>query len=495
METKGTKPVKRILAFDFGASSGRAMIGTLENNQLNIVEIHRFANEPVTINGRLYWDVLRLFHEIKQGIVIANQKGGFDSIGIDTWGVDYGLLDENDEILSNPSHYRDSRTEGIPEEIFEKFISKDELYKKTGIQSLNINTIFQLYYDAKYRPNRFALAKTFLMIPDLFAFLLTGCKRLEYTIASTTGLLNPVTKTIDNELLDRLGIDKSIFPKIIMPGEAYGNLSKEICDELHCDSVPVFAVATHDTASAVVSVPSDTDDCAYVSCGTWSLLGTLLENPVLTTDSDSVGFTNEGAADGKIRYLRNIMGLWLIQQSRQEYKRRGLDVSFDEMEKQAKNAQPFAAFINPDDVLFSPPGDMPSRVSEFCKRTGQTVPDSMGSVLRCIYESLAFKYRRSIEGMEKITGKKFTKLYMVGGGIKDQLLCQMAANACSIPVIAGPVEATVTGNILIQNMAFGHIKDLMEIRSIVKQGTPIKEYLPQDSDIWNEQYDRFLKFN
>lgn len=485
---------KRILAFDFGASSGRAMLGTLENGKLEIKEIHRFANDPVNIGERYYWDVLRLFHEIKQGIVLANQNGGFDSIGIDTWGVDFGIIDKNGELLSNPAHYRDSRTIGIPEEV-SKIIPEDELYKCTGIQKNNFNTVYQLYYLSKYCPETLKNADKILLMPDLFAYFLTGEKRMEYTIASTTGLLNAETKQIDIELTKKLGINPEIFADMIMPGESYGNLSKEICEELHCESVPVFAVGTHDTASAVASVPSLEKDYAYISCGTWSLFGTVSDTPINTAEANKIGFTNEGTTDNRTRFLRNIMGLWLIQQSRGEWKRRGLNVSFDEMENSAKAAEGFVSFINPDDLIFNPPGDMPSRVVEFCKRTNQPIPNDMGEILRCIYQSLALKYKQSLIGLEKITGTKYSKLHMVGGGIKDKLLCQMAANACNIPVVAGPVEATVTGNVLVQFMAFGVIKDLTELKKIVLNGTPVQEFTPEKPEEWDKAYKKFLEYN
>ena len=483
---------KRVLAFDFGASSGRAMIADITDGKLNIKEIHRFSNDPVNIGGNLYWDVLKLFHEIKQGIVLAVQDGGFDSIGIDTWGVDFGLLDKHGELLGNPFNNRDKRTIGIPEEVY-KIIPRDVLYKRTGIQENNFNTIFQLYSMCKNRPETVEAAETLLLMPDLFAYFLTGKKRMEYTIASTAGILNPKTKKPDTELLKMLGIKTSLLPEIIMPGEAYGNLSDEICDELHCESVPVFAVATHDTASAVASVPTAEKDYAYISCGTWSLFGTVTDEPILTEKSNAAGFTNEGASDGKIRYLRNIMGLWLIQQSRAEWKRRGLNVSFDEMEKQARQAKPFACFINPDDIVFSAPGNMPDRVVDYCKKTGQYVPQNMGEILRCIYESLAYKYKNSIEGLSAVTGKEYNILHMVGGGIKDNLLCQMAANSCGVPVYAGPVEATVTGNVIVQFMAHGILKNLADARELVMSGTDIKIYEPSQSDEWQANYEKYLK--
>lgn len=481
---------KRFLAFDFGASSGRAMLAVLKDGKIEMKEIHRFSNDPVQVGERLSWDILRLFHEIKQGIVLAVQDGGFDAIGIDTWGVDFGLINEFGELISNPANYRDTRTEGIPEEVY-KVVSEQEIYSTAGIQKMNFNTLYQLYYLAKNRPAVLEQAKSFLMIPDLFAYFLTGEKRLEYTNASTTNMLDAKTKKINTELLDKLGIKTDIFPKMIFPGEIYGNLLPEICEELHCESVPVIAVPTHDTASAVCAVPTTHKDYAYISCGTWSLLGTVIDEPVLSEESREIGFTNEGAYDGKIRYLRNIMGLWLIQQSRAEWKRQGLNVSFDEMENSAREAEPFKCFVNPDAVDFVAPGNMPKRVTEFCKKTGQFVPESMGEILRCIYQSLAMKYRFAVEGMEKITGKNFACIHMIGGGIKDKLLCQMTADACGKQVVAGPVEATVTGNIITQMMAFGLIKDDAEAKKIIIDSTDIKVFEPCDTAKWEEHFEEY----
>ncbi len=484
---------KRILAFDFGASSGRAMIAELKDGKITTKEIHRFANDPVLVGRRLSWDILRLFHEIKQGIVLAVQDGGFDSIGIDTWGVDFGLIDEHGELIGNPANYRDTRTEGMPEEVF-KIIPEKDIYSVAGTQRMSFNTLYQLYYLSKYRPDTLAQAKTFLMIPDLFAYFLTGEKRLEYTNASTTNMLNAETKQIDYGMLEKLGIRTDIFPKMIFPGETYGMLLPEICEELHCKSVPVIAAPTHDTASAVCAVPTTSKDYAYISCGTWSLIGTVIDNPITTETSCNVGFTNEGAYDGKIRYLRNIMGLWLIQQSRGEWKRQGLNVSFDEMENSAREAEPFKCFVNPDAADFVAPGNMPSRVVEFCRKTGQYVPQNMGEILRCIYQSLAMKYRAAIAEMEKLTGQKYECIHMIGGGIKDKLLCQMTADACGMRVVAGPVEATVTGNIINQLMAFGLIMDDSEAKQIIINSTDIKTFTPNNTEDWEAHFEEYCKY-
>ena len=483
---------KKILAFDFGASSGRAMLSEIKDGKLIIEEIHRFSNDPVSVNGHLYWDVLRLFHEIKQGILKANTAGGFDCIGIDTWGVDFGLLDKNGQLIANPVHYRDVRTEGM-QDSFYKRMSNKELYSKTGTQQLDLNTVYQLEALVQKQPELLKITEKILLIPDLFAYFLTGVMRTEYTEASTTGMLDPETKDWSEDVLNTLGISKNLFGEMIKPGEVYGNLLPEICEELHCNSVPVIAVATHDTASAVASVPTEEKDYAYISCGTWSLFGTVNDTPVLTDESFKAGFTNEGASDGKIRYLKNIMGLWLIQQSRQEWKRQGLDVSFDEMEKAAKEAEPFRCFVDPDAKDFVAPGNMPKRVQEFCKRTGQYVPQTMGEILRCIYQSLAFKYRYNVEQLEKLTNKNITAIHMIGGGIKDQLLCSMTADFCRKTVKAGPVEATVTGNVAVQMMHFGILSDLNEARKVIAESFPIKTYEPVCDFDGEEAYEDFKK--
>ena len=485
---------KRILAFDFGASSGRAMICTLKDGKLDLREIHRFSNDPVKVTGTLYWDVLRLFYEIKQGINKATLDGGFDSIGIDTWGVDFSMINKQGQLMDNPVHYRDTRTDGIEETVYKK-IPEQKLYSIAGTQKMSFNTVYQLAALKEKNAELLALCDKVLLIPDLFAYLLTGKMRTEYSNASTTNILDATTQKIDTSILSAIGVKEDIFCPMIRPGEVYGMLSDEICEELHCNPVPVIAVATHDTASAVAAVPTNKKDYVYISCGTWSLFGTVNDKPILTEESCKIGYTNEGASDGKIRYLKNIMGLWLIQQSRNEWKRQGLDVSFDEMERAAREAQPFKCFINPDAPDFVAPGNMPARVTEYCRKTGQFVPTTMGEILRCIYQSLAFKYRYSTELLEHLTGKKIDSIHMIGGGIKDQLLCSMTASCCNRTVLAGPVEATVTGNVIYQMISLGMIKDLQEGRKIVYNSFPIKTYTPESPELWDAAYEEFKKYN
>lgn len=482
---------KKVLAFDFGASSGRAIIGDFSDGKISLKEVHRFPNDPVEIRGTLYWDALRLFHEIKQGILKAHHEGGFDSIGIDTWGVDFGLLDKDGRLLENPVHYRDTRTDNIPDEVF-KIVPKEEIYKRTGNQIMSINTIFQLYYLAKYRPEILERADKLLLIPDLFAYFLTGEKTVEYTHASTTQLLNFRTKDWDFELIEKLGIPKHIFPKIVKPGEKKGMVSDEICKELGIKSVPVYAIGSHDTASAVLAVPTQKEDFIYVSCGTWSLFGTETDIPYINEKSIKYNLTNEGGFGGKIRFLKNIMGLWLIQEARRQWIREGQDVSYADLEKDAVAEKGFVSFIDPDYDTFAKPGNMPEFVRDYCKMTNQPVPENRGQVMRTIYESLALKYRKAFNDIIDVTGKSYDVIHIVGGGTKDRLLCQMAADACNTTVVAGPIEATALGNVAAQLIASGDIKDMWQAREIIRNSEATKTFSPKSPVEWDEAYKKYI---
>ncbi|MBR6791210.1 MAG: rhamnulokinase [Oscillospiraceae bacterium] len=485
--------MKRVLAFDFGASSGRAMLATLKDGKIDLKEIHRFGNDPVEVNGTLYWDVLRLWFEIRQAITKANAEGGFDSIGIDTWGVDFGLLDEKGQLLMNPVHYRDTRTEGISDEIFENVISKDDLYMKAGIQYMRFNTIYQLSYLVKEYPWLLEKTDVMLLMPDLFAYFLTGAKRSEFTITSTSNLMDPEKKEWSTELCEKLGIPTRIFPAMIHPGEQYGMLRPELCEELGCKPVPVIAVATHDTASAVVSAPASDKDFVYISCGTWSLFGTENECPVINEASAAANFTNEGGYGGTTRFLKNIMGLWLIQESRRQWIREGEDVTYAMLEKEALVEEPFRSFIDVDDPAFETPGNLPRRVKEYCRKTGQPVPETRGQVMRCIYESLAMKYRRTFLQLQELTGKTYHSIHVVGGGIKDTLLCRLAADAVGAKVLAGPAEATATGNAAVQFISLGELSDLWDARAAIARSIDLKVYEPADTASWDAHYARYLK--
>lgn len=481
---------KRVLAFDFGASSGRAIIGTLDNGKITLNEVHRFSNDPVTVNGTFYWDVLRLFHEIKQGLLKAKQAGGFDNIGIDTWGVDFGLLDKDGVLLENPVHYRDKRNIGMVEKAA-KYIGKDEMYKLTGIQFMDFNTAFQLLSIKENRPELLARAQSLLFMPDLFAYFLTGNKVSEYSIATTSQLVDINTRDWSKEMLEKLGLPEKIFNRIVPSGSVTGYLSDEICEELGLEKVPVIAVCGHDTQSAVTAVPSEKEDFAFISSGTWSLFGTETKKPIVNELSYSFNVTNEGGFGYSTAFLKNICGLWLIQESRRQWIRDGKEYSYAELEKAALREKPFARFIDPDAPEFAVPGNLPARITEYCRRTGQSVPENEGQTVRCIYESLALRYRAVLEGIEKCTGKKYDSLNVVGGGTKDTLLCKMTADACNITVYAGPIEATVMGNVAVQLISGGDIADVIEARRIIANSGQLKCYSPENTAAWDEAYEKF----
>ena len=484
--------MKKILSFDFGASSGRAMLATFDGEKITMEEIHRFSNDTVIVNGTMYWDILRLFFEIKAGISKAVHAGGFDAIGIDTWGVDFGLIDKRGRLLANPVHYRDTRTENIAEEVY-KIVPSTEIYNRAGTQFMRFNTLYQLMYLKLYEPEILENTEKMLLIPDLFVYMLTGEMRAEASIASTTNIYDANKRDWDFELIEKLGLPKKIFPEIIKAGETAGYLSDEICEELGCKKVPVIAVCEHDTASAVAATPAESDDFVYISCGTWSLFGIESKEPIINDTVREMNFTNEGGFKDTIRFLKNIMGLWLIQESRRQWKREGEDVGFDTLEKEALACEPFKCFINVDDPMFETAGNLPCRVKEFCEKTGQYVPKTRGEIMRCIYQSLAMKYKYTFNGLEKIGQRKYDSINILGGGIKDTLLCKMTADACGVKVLAGPTEATVMGNIGVAYYALGEIEDFASLRKAVANSTDLKIYEPQNTKIWEEAYKEYLK--
>lgn len=484
--------MKKVLAFDFGASSGRAIIGSFDGEKITLKEVHRFTNDPVDLGGTLYWDVLRLFYEIKQGIVKAKIAGGFDSIGIDTWGVDFGLIDKNGRLLENPVHYRDKRTSGLVEESF-KSVPRQKMYDITGIQFMELNTLFQLISLKKQRPEMLERADKMLFMPDLFAYFLTGKMCSEYSIASTSQLIDINTRTWSKELLDAFGIKESLFAPLTEPGTQLGNLSKEICEECGVESVPVISVCGHDTQSAITAVPCESGDFAFLSSGTWSLFGTELQKPIVNETSLKINITNEGGFGGTTGFLKNIIGLWLIQESRRQWQREGKDYSYADLEKLALSEEPFKCFIDPDAPEFVPQGNIPERVREFCRKTGQYVPESVGEIMRCIYESLAMKYRMTFEKLCECTGKDYPVIHVIGGGTKDGLLCRMTASSCGKTVNAGPIEATVMGNVAVQLMSDGTIGSISEARKAVAASESLKTYEPENTDEWIKAYESFVK--
>ncbi len=471
--------VIKVLALDLGASSGRAIVGNFDGKTIQLEEVHRFSNDPVTVSGTMYWDVLRLFHEIKTGLMKSKAKGEIKSIGIDTWGVDFGLLDEDGRLLENPVHYRDARTAGMMQEAFKK-LDKESFYKITGNQFMEINTVFQLVSLQKKRPEFLKRAKTLLLTPDLLNYFLSGEKSTEYTIASTTQLLDASAQKWSSEIIKNLNLSPAIFTDIVQPGTKIGKLDKAISEELSLnDSIDIIAVAEHDTQSAMAAVPTQDDDFIFLSCGTWSLLGTELDAPVINEKSQQANLTNEGACQQKISFLKNIIGLWLIQESRRQWIREGKEYSFGKLEKMAVDIGYVDAFIDTDAPEFVPSGNMPQRIKDYCKRTNQYVPQSKAEIVRVIDQSLAMKYRFALEQIEETVGKQYSAINMIGGGIQSHLLCQLTADICNKKVVAGPIEATVMGNIALQLIALGKIKDLKQARQIIADSEKIAVYEPQ----------------
>ena len=482
---------QKMLAIDLGASSGRGIVGSFDGEKLSLKENHRFSNDPVILCGRMHWDILRIFHEIKQSIAKTVLDGdAIRSIGIDTWGVDYALLDASGRMLSNPYHYRDARTEGIVSYV-DRFFAPSELYAQTGIQCMNFNTIFQLACDLRDDPKMVENASRMLNIPDLLNYFLTGNMANEYTILSTGALLNAHTRNYAEDIIAKAGIPQRLFGNIVAPGTKVGKLLEQVQSEVGKTDADVLTVASHDTASAVIAVPTQEKEFIFISSGTWSLMGTELDAPKINAETEKYNFTNEGGANNTIRFLKNIMGLWLIQESRRQWRREGKEYSFAELETLAKEAKPFRCFIDPDDPCFVAPGDLPGRVRAFCEKTGQYVPQTVGEIMRCIYESLAMKYRYTAETISKLTGIRPRVIHVVGGGTKDGFLSQMTADACNLPVCAGPEEATAIGNLLMQMMANGEAKDLSQARAIVAASFACKHYEPQNTAAWDEAYQTF----
>lgn len=470
-----------LIAVDLGNESGRVMSVRFDGRRISSAEVYRFLNQPVTVRGTLYWDVFRLWHEIELGLekALAAPAAG---IAVDSFGVDFGLLDASGGLIATPIHMRDSRTDGMMEWVDSR-INRLTLYERTGIGFYVINTLYQLAAIANHAPWQFDAARTLLTMPNLMTYWLTGERVSEFTHSTTTMCCNPTTTDWDWATLDMLGIPRRIFPTIVQPGARIGQYQ----------NVPVFAAASHDTASAVAAVPTETENFAYISSGTWSLLGLETRQPVLTEAAMNANITNEGGAFGTFRPLNLVMGLWIVQQCRAAWNESGQPVDYSVLIAQAEAAPPFMAFIDPDDSSFFPPGDMPARVQAFCARTGQPAPQTPGEITRCVLESLALKYRTTLERQIAATGRTVDVLHIVGGGAQNAMLCQMAADATGRPVMAGPVEATTLGNGLIQLIALGEIRDLAEARRVVRESHPPTVYHPHHTDRWAEAYARFTQ--
>lgn len=478
------------LTIDLGAESGRVLLGALEGGRLALTELHRFANGPVRQPDGLHWDVQHLWREIKNGIRIAVQQVGTNltSIGLDTWGVDFGLLDAEGRLLGDPFHYRDGRTNGILEKAFLR-VPRQEIYQRTGVQFMQINSLYQLL-TMQGQPGLEA-AQSLLFMSDLFNYWLSGAKANEYTISSTSQCLDAEKRSWSFELLEKMGIPSRIFGEIVPAGTVLGTLRREVAEETGCDLIPVIAVGSHDTASAVAAVPASTQDFIYISSGTWSLMGMEVPQPVMTPASLAYNVTNEGGVYGTIRLLKNIMGMWLLQQSRSEWAEAGRPYSYDQLTAIAAETPAFGPVVQPNATLFLEPGGMVRRIRQFCADHGQRVPNSEAEITRCILESLALEYRRVAGQLAELTGKRAEDIHIVGGGSRNWLLNQFTADCTGKTVVAGPVEATGAGNVLVQAIALGHISSLPEGREIIRSSFTPQVYAPGEASRWDAAYAHF----
>jgi len=482
-------------ACDFGAQSGRVILGTIGDGRLSLEEIHRFVNRPVSVHGHIYWDLLYLFQEMKNGLArIASHYNPeeMQGIGVDTWGVDFGLVARNGSILGNPVAYRDSRTDGMMDFVFEK-IPRDEVYRETGIQFLQLNTLYQLASLVAAKSPLLSVAHKLLMMPDLFNYLLTGEVHSEYSIASTSQLLNARNGSWSEKILSALGISADLMPDIIPPGTVIGPLLPDIARETGLPAVSVIAPPCHDTASAVAAVPAQGKNWAYLSSGTWSLLGVEIDRPVISDRSLESNFTNEGGYGQTIRFLRNNMGMWLLERCRAEWTEKGKEISYPELLRKVEEAPAFRTLIDPDDPSFLNPACMPEAIRDFARRHGQPLPEMEGEFARCILESLALKYRFIMDQINSLRPQPVERLHIVGGGSQNTLLNQFTADAAGIPVLAGPVEATAIGNIAVQAIAKGLLADLSEARELIRKSFDLKEYEPRNRKEWENRYNDFLE--
>jgi rhamnulokinase len=479
------------LAFDLGATSGRSVLGTLSNGKIETKELTRFPNAIVEINGKFYWNLLGLYEHLKEGLVACAKDGITpDSIGIDTWGVDVVPIGEDGSILGMPRAYRDPYTDGAPERYFE-IVPREEVYSATGIQIMNFNTLFQLFAAVEEGYTPIIKAKQVLFMPDALSYMLTGKAICEYTIASTSQILNPRTADWESLLLEKAGVPTDILPKPQMPGSVIAPLSDAIANETRIGKVPVVAVAGHDTASAVAAVPAENERFAYLSSGTWSLMGVEVKEPIITEESYRLNFTNEGGVNGTTRFLKNICGMWILEQCRKEWERDGKLYSYPEIVAMAEQVTPFVRFINPDDAAFANPKSMLKAIDDFCERTAQSKPQSDAEVVRLIFESLALRYCEVLNMLEEMAPFAIEVLHIIGGGAKNRLLNQYTANATGKRVVAGPAEATAIGNIMLQAMGAGAIGSLAEARAIIRNSVEQEIFEPEAEEQWREAYKRF----
>lgn len=483
--------IYNFLAFDLGATSGRSVIGTLQNGKIEIRELTRFANAIVELHGKFYWNLMGLYEHLKEGLEACAREGVIpDSIGVDTWGVDIVPIGEDGSILGMPRAYRDPYTDGAPERFFE-IVPREEVYDKTGIQIMNFNTLYQIYAAVQEGYTPIMKAHRLLFMPDALSYMLTGRAICEYTIASTSQALNPRTGKLETSLLEAAGVNADIFPEVQLPGSVIGPLTDALAEQTRIGKVDVVAVAGHDTASAVAAVPAENERFAYLSSGTWSLMGIETREPIISKESSLLNFTNEGGVGGTTRFLKNICGMWLLEQCRKEWARDGKEFTYPEIVEMAGSAEPFVRFINPDDASFANPTSMLRAIEEFCLRTGQTPPQSEKEVVRTIFESLALRYRQVLDMLEDMAPFEIDVLHIIGGGSKNRLLNQYTANAIGKRVLAGPSEATAIGNVMMQAIGAGAVGSLAEARDIIRASVQTEVFMPQDVEAWEMAYRRF----
>ena len=471
------------------------MLGKYDGNAIKLTELHRFTNTPVYTVGTLYWDILSLYKEMKYGLNVASKNTGISisSIGIDTWGNDFGLLDNKGKLLGNPVHYRDNRTEGMMEKVFAR-VSKWDIYQQTGIQFMRVNGLYQLFSMVNQNDPVMEIAEKILTIPDLLVYFITGETVSEFTNASTMQLFNSSKYDWAYELIHELGISGKIFPQVVKPGTILSKLSKDVLDCPPYKNTQVVSVAQHDTGSAVAAIPAAIENFVYISSGTWSLMGVEVKNPIVNKKTFQFNFTNEGGVFDTFRLLKNVMGLWILQECKRDWDLEEGPLSFAELETLGYASKPFKCFIDPDDERFISPENMPAKIADFCYETGQDLPANKGEFIRCIMESLALKYRYVLEMIEQITDKNYEVIHIVGGGSKDRMLCEYTADSTSRKVVAGPSEATAAGNLLMQLVALGEIHNLSEVRQIARNSFLTEEYIPKNHCEWDMAYDRFLAF-
>jgi rhamnulokinase len=485
---------KKLLAFDLGAESGRGVLGLFDGSRLRLESVHRFPNNPVRTLDTLHWDVLHLHGEMLATLRrCAAEHGPIDSLGVDTWGVDFALLGRGGTLLGNPRHYRDPHTEGAMEAAFKR-VPRPEIFRQTGLQFMRFNTLFQLLALQRDRSPLLDVAENLLFMPDLFHYFFTGIKVNESTDASTSQLYDPSTKSWAFELTKMFGLPERILGTLVAPGTILGPLRSGVASDTGLNPALVIAPASHDTASAVAAVPARGTSWAYISSGTWSLMGAELPGPLINDRVAEYNFTNEGGVNGTIRFLKNIMGLWLVQECRRTWERQGQAYSYDELARLAGQAPPFGSLVNPDHENFLLPPNMPVALADFCRRTGQPAPAEPGAVVRCALESLALRYRWTLDRLEELLGRRLDVIHVVGGGSQNALLCQLTADACNRPVHAGPVEATAIGNVLVQGLGLGILGSLDEAREVVRNSFEVRTYLPEQPDVWQGPYQRFLGY-